>query len=49
MVVLVNRKYRDGAKRFMLESGAKLVPWRIGHIRPAPAERKTREYSGRKV
>ena len=30
---LVNRKYRDGAKRFMLESGAKLVPWRIDHIR----------------
>ena len=29
---LVNRKYRDGAKRFMLESGAKLVPWRIDHI-----------------
>ena len=30
---LVNRKYRDGAKNFMLESGAKLVPWRIDHIR----------------
>ena len=29
---LVNRKYRDGAKNFMLESGAKLVPWRIDHI-----------------
>ena len=34
--VLVNRKYRDGAKRFMLESGAKLVPWRIDHIRRTP-------------
>ena len=30
---LVNRKYRDGAKHFMLESGARLVPWRIDHIR----------------
>ena len=30
---LVNRKYRDGAKNFMLESGAKLVPWRIDEIR----------------
>ena len=30
---LVNRKYRDGAKRFMLESGAKLIPWRIDSIR----------------
>ena len=29
----VNRKYRDGAKNFMLESGAKLVPWRIDRIR----------------
>ena len=29
---LVNRKYRDGAKNFMLETGAKLVPWRIDHI-----------------
>ena len=29
---LVNRKYRDGAKNFMLESGARLVPWRIDHI-----------------
>ena len=29
---LVNRKYRDGAKHFMLESGAKLVPWRIDSI-----------------
>ena len=33
---LVNRKYRDGAKHFMLESGAKLVPWRIDHIRDTP-------------
>ena len=30
---LMNRKYRDGAKNFMLESGAKLVPWRIDRIR----------------
>ena len=30
---LMNRKYRDGAKNFMLESGAKLVPWRIDSIR----------------
>ena len=30
---LVNRKYRDGRKHFMLESGAKLIPWRIDHIR----------------
>ena len=30
---LINRKYRDGAKNFMLESGAELVPWRIDHIR----------------
>ena len=30
---LVNRKCRDGAKNFMLESGAKLVPWRIDEIR----------------
>lgn len=30
---LVNRKYRDGRKNFMLETGAKLVPWRIDHIR----------------
>ena len=33
---LVNRKYRDGAKNFMLESGAKLIPWRIDHIRDTP-------------
>ncbi len=33
---LVNRKYRDGAKHFMLESGAELVPWRIDHIRDTP-------------
>ena len=30
---LVNRKYRDGAKNFMLESGAQLVPYRIDKIR----------------
>ena len=30
---LVNRKYRDGAKNFMLEKDARLVPWRIDHIR----------------
>ena len=30
---LANRKYRDGQKNFMLESGAKLVPWRIDSIR----------------
>ena len=30
---LVNRKYRDGAKNFMLESGAKLIPWRIDSIK----------------
>ena len=29
---LANRKYRDGQKNFMLESGAKLVPWRIDSI-----------------
>ena len=33
---LVNRKYRDGAKHFMLEKDAKLVPWRIDHIRYTP-------------
>ena len=33
---LVNRKYRDGAKNFMLETGARLVPWRIDHIRHTP-------------
>ena len=30
---LVNRKYRDGAKNFMLEKDARLVPWRIDSIR----------------
>ena len=29
---LVNRKYRNGAKHFMLEANAKLAPWRIDHI-----------------
>jgi len=29
----VNRKYRDGRKNFLLEAGARLVPWRIDHIR----------------
>ena len=29
----VNRKYRDGAKHFMLEKDAKLIPWRIDRIR----------------
>jgi twinkle protein len=33
---LVNRKYRDGAKNFMMESGARLVPWRIDHIKDTP-------------
>ena len=33
---LVNRKYRDGAKNFMLESGARLVPWRIDCIKDSP-------------
>ncbi len=33
---LVNRKYRDGAKNFMLEKDAELVPWRIDHIRQTP-------------
>ena len=33
---LVNRKYRDGAKHFMLEKDARLVPWRIDHIRYTP-------------
>ncbi len=33
---LVNRKYRDGAKHFMLEKDARLVPWRIDHIRDTP-------------
>lgn len=30
---LTNRKYRDARKNFMLEAGAKLLPWRIDHIR----------------
>ena len=33
---LVNRKYRDGAKHFMLEKDAKLVPWRINRIKDTP-------------
>ena len=33
---MVNRKYRDGAKHFMLEKDARLVPWRIDHIRYTP-------------
>ena len=33
---LLNRKFRDGAKRFMLESGCRLIPWRIDHIRNTP-------------
>ena len=33
---LVNRKYRDGAKHFMLEANAKLVPYRIDHIKDTP-------------
>ena len=33
---MVNRKYRDGAKHFMLEKDARLVPWRIDHIRDTP-------------
>ena len=34
---LVNRKYRGvKQKHFMLESGAKLIPWRIDHIRETP-------------
>ena len=33
---LANRKYRDGAKHFMLEKDARLVPWRIDHIRDTP-------------
>ena len=33
---LVNRKYRDGAKNFMLEGGARLTPWRIDHILNTP-------------
>ena len=33
---LVNRKYRDGAKHFMLEKDAKLIPWRIDHIKDTP-------------
>ena len=33
---LVNRKYRDGAKHFMLEKDARLVPWRIDSIRDTP-------------
>lgn len=33
---LANRKYRDGAKHFMLEKDARLVPWRIDHIRYTP-------------
>ena len=30
---LVNRKYRDRAKNFMLEKDAKLIPWRIDSIK----------------
>ena len=30
---LVNRKYRDGAKHFMLEKDARLIPWRIDRIK----------------
>ena len=33
---LVNRKYRDGAKHFMLEANAQLVPYRIDHIKDTP-------------
>ena len=33
---LVNRKYRDGAKHFMLEASAQLVPYRIDHIKETP-------------
>ena len=33
---LLNRKYRDGAKHFMLETGARLIPWRIDHIADTP-------------
>ena len=33
---LVNRKYRDGAKHFMLEANAQLVPWRIDRIKSTP-------------
>ena len=33
---LVNRKYRDGAKNFMLVKDARLVPWRIDHIQDTP-------------
>ena len=33
---LVNRKYRDGAKHFMLEKDARLIPWRIDHIKETP-------------
>ena len=33
---LVNRKYRDGAKNFMLEKDARLVPWRIDCIQDTP-------------
>ena len=33
---LVNRKYRDGAKHFMLEKDARLTPWRIDHIKDTP-------------
>ena len=33
---LVNRKYRDGAKHFMLEANAQLVPYRIDYIKETP-------------
>ena len=33
---LVNRKYRDGAKHFMLEANAQLVPYRIDRIKDTP-------------
>ena len=33
---LINRKYRDGAKHFMLEKDARLIPWRIDRIKETP-------------
>ena len=30
---LINRKYRDGAKHFMLEANAQLLPYQLDHIR----------------
>ena len=33
---MINRKYRDGAKHFMLEANAQLIPYRLDHIKDTP-------------